>query len=555
MKKQRESEKIFYTSFEQRSISIEKKINKLRYFFVVLFILSGFSSYRSGAAPAIYQTIFISTVIYLVNIIIWDIILKYISYKPWIKYANTTIDLTLLFMVKYAFHNDIYNGWGMAIKDPATFDVFFLFIILAGLRLDKIFSIYTGVLSAVLYIVLLLLALNIGGMEATAEPSKMFHPKYIRMNNEVSKISFLVMSSIIIAFLANETRNFLGMLSESESRAHHNLNVMRNILEKTESISTELKKMTGVLKINFETMKNTVATQKEYFTKDTAVLKELVKQSEESNSITNAQLQLIAKISERISKLKNISEEIQNAVDVTYEKTKSSKEATKESMTHLSEANNVVIEMKSQTEKIVNISGVISEIADRTNLLSLNASIEAARAGEHGRGFSVVAMEVQKLADQSINSSKEIHSTINATVKNIEKSSSMLQVTSAKLESVLNISEEGESFMQKLKENIGVQNKLNFAIQGNIKDIIEIAENVCSFTLNQRNSLEAVEERNLLKYEETEESVQISNKLEEISNRLNEISNSLYELVKGRDEIISEERRSQFPNPLVVAQK
>lgn len=72
------------------------------------------------------------------------------------------------------------------------------------------------------------------------------------------------------------------------------------------------------------------------------------------------------------------------------------------------------------SEEITNITGVISEIADETNLLSLNASIEAARAGEAGRGFAVVATEIGKLAQTSSNSVHDIESLIseiNALVK------------------------------------------------------------------------------------------------------------------------------------------
>ncbi len=107
--------------------------------------------------------------------------------------------------------------------------------------------------------------------------------------------------------------------------------------------------------------------------------------------------------------LKSSEEEILKLVEVIKNTTEHELEVVENIKSLSSQANNI--------REILNI---ISDIAEQTNLLALNAAIEAARAGEHGRGFAVVADEVRKLAEKTQESLNEINNTFSVILKSIE---------------------------------------------------------------------------------------------------------------------------------------
>ena len=140
--------------------------------------------------------------------------------------------------------------------------------------------------------------------------------------------------------------------------------------------------------------------------------------------------------------------------------------------------NNIAV----NSEKINKITDVIEKIANKTNLLSLNAAIEAARAGEHGKGFAVVADEVGKLAVNSAESSKEIAQLVQQAVLETARAVQAVGAVSADMNLIEIGSMETDEMLRRISTALEQQSSAVEEINANLASVDMIARGNASAT-------------------------------------------------------------------------
>ena len=201
----------------------------------------------------------------------------------------------------------------------------------------------------------------------------------------------------------------------------------------------------------------------------------------------------------------------------------------KESINTITRQTNLTNE---SAQKIQAAIGIISSIAEETNLLSLNASIEAARAGESGRGFAVVASQIQKLAEQSNSSSCEIEEITNTLISNSDEAVEIMRQVHEIIDSQSQNMSDTENIVSKVMDGINTSlekiEKIEYAteqLESSRNRIVETVE-----------GLSDIAEQNAASTEETfAQTSQVSNTFEQIeakADQLKQIADELSDIMQ-----------------------
>jgi len=255
---------------------------------------------------------------------------------------------------------------------------------------------------------------------------------HINGKNEIAKISQLL-SSVI-----GTLKDFI---IQTQHSVHENFSVTDQLTTTTTSVSKKIEEAAGIVK---------TATHKAQ-----SITSKISTSVEEAN-ISRENLHLANhNLDEATKEVIRMTVDVQESADIEAEM------ATK------------IDELSTEADQVKEVLSVISDIADQTNLLALNAAIEAARAGEHGRGFAVVADEVRKLAERTQKSLVEIQSTINVIVQSIMDASGQMNINSKKIQLLADVSSNVKIMISETQE---IMNQASISSEKTVNAFIDTSK-------------------------------------------------------------------------------
>ncbi len=186
---------------------------------------------------------------------------------------------------------------------------------------------------------------------------------------------------------------------------------------------------------------------------------------------TDAISQVATAVRQTVSSVAEVSQN----TEVASQKSRQSFTLVRASMSKMEDMVQVVNNIATNSEKINKITEVIEKIANKTNLLSLNAAIEAARAGEHGKGFAVVADEVGKLALNSAQSSQEIAALVKQAVEEARSAVTAVMDVSQDMSSIERETQATDQMLQRISTALEEQSSAVEQINQNLNNLDQIA--------------------------------------------------------------------------------
>lgn len=276
-----------------------------------------------------------------------------------------------------------------------------------------------------------------------------------------------------LAEFNRQLSQYTGELSEKSSLVNSNLNEQQSITE-------NLDKSLYIQSTSIESAAKGLDETRQLFStilmNFTTLFNKILSLNEMNENIQNQNL--------------NMNTDAIKAIDFT----RNLKLVTDEGINKIDNIITFIDELDESIKKINVMTGMISQITAKTNLLAMNASIESAHAGESGKGFAVVASEIRKLSESSDKAAKSINSTISDIFQQMNKGKETSNIAKIGINDITKEIEKAIDIMTSLSENIKRQTDEAVETKNVILDIHKLSDEIKNSSESQSKKVQEIYE-------------------------------------------------------------
>lgn len=336
------------------------------------------------------------------------------------KYSRVAVfsDITVVGMIFIVSCLDSRETAFDILKDSSVYAVFFIILGYSALLGSALLTVLLSAWSA---------ALLTAALFAANQSGLIFGDTQIYNEYTLGLVDFVVMVSylpVVGGIVAGVLRLQNEISAISDGHAKSNAELVSSLTDQKHVLAMharELDNATVQFKSFIDDTTRRIESQAAALEQANAVTEELTASASQTSSIVERQSNGIEKMAQGSTELNALVNEIGAS---NQQLTGSASDAVKSMDTVLASVqgtNTILGRLEEAFTNVSQITDVMTEIADKTNLLSLNASIEAARAGDAGRGFAVVANEVSKLADFTGQNVRQIAQIVGESMSTIDE--------------------------------------------------------------------------------------------------------------------------------------
>lgn len=410
------------------------------------------------------------------------------KYLPWVA---AFINVAVPILAKYNYGR---IDWTFAVESYNSSILLVFNIIIIQLQYDKKLFRFFAVFGIINWIIFYYVAYLNG---AVMHLDAMIDGKPIHGFIILREVFFMIMA-VILCYVGYKN---IPIIDEYDKRtnkqndqiikqAEYQKDITREIQTRVDSLFKEVDEQNGLITSFSEKMQSQAST----FEQVSATLEELLSSAELIHESSVNQVDGNVKMETIVNEFKNIKIETKTNLNDAYRDMSAVVDQTNLSRDKLLDVEKTIGSIQDQSKRISETVSIIVDIADRINLLSLNASIEAARAGEFGRGFAVVADEIGKLAFQTSESIKEIESVLSISAKITNEGVEVIRSTAGMIKNMLSNIDKSSNKIKILQESILIEEKFISVIIDQMFKNIELARNIGSGTDEQKNAIQNTNE-------------------------------------------------------------